>query len=173
MVMRSVAEFPKAPAASDCKIWVMGKIQKALSSDHFRTRTLCDLGETCLPGQIQQCAEIRPPLGLGDSRGSGSGESVTLGYYGPFPENVDDVDQQREATKRRGDPEAPSADKQSPTVRVETHELHGLRDRWTHPYHPVLSLMGMVVIPETNFTVLATALSRPKARARPETPNQW
>jgi len=30
MVIKSVAELPKAPAASDCKIWVMGKIQNAL-----------------------------------------------------------------------------------------------------------------------------------------------
>ena len=32
IVIRSVAELPNAPAASDCRIWVIGKTQKALSN---------------------------------------------------------------------------------------------------------------------------------------------
>jgi hypothetical protein len=33
MVIKSVDELPNAPAASDCKICVMGSIQKALCVD--------------------------------------------------------------------------------------------------------------------------------------------
>lgn len=41
------------------------------------------------------------------------------------------------------------------------------------PYQPVPSRMGIATMPDTRLTVLAMALSRPKAKARPEAPNQW
>ena len=42
-----------------------------------------------------------------------------------------------------------------------------------HPNHPVLSRIGIAVIPATSPVTFAKAFSMPNAKASPELPNQW